>query len=629
MQTSLKIASPRILAFLPATLVVLLAQSCPAQESDRVPGAPHLLPQDTIAYIRLDNADDLRVDLAESPIGRMLNDPKMKPFANDVYATMNELFDMVSDQLGISLEDLLAIPSGQVSAAAMPGNVSEEAIKQIEEEADDDESEEAIRRRIALKRRQQNAFAGLFIIDADDRVDDLLTLVDRLDQQLQTAGYVRRTSKISGVELVQLLPPRAGRPEVEYFERQGVVVLGIGHKTAENALNQWLNKSDEPTLADNADFGSVMSRCVGAEETQPQMTFFVDPYHLAEKLVNRTGAALFVWPLVEELGLSKIRGVGGSAFRGSDEFADITHFHVLIDPPRDGFLGVLRPETGETRPPNWVPDDVSSYTSIYWNFEATYDNVDKIVQKFGSQPFEKLLEEPADKQFKIALRDDLLDNLTGRYVSLGWFERPVKLNSASQLHALELNDGLKMKEVIAKFRERRPNDLEVETIGGNIVYRARGGRRGNNFPEGLRRPEPCFVLLGNWVMFSDSTKLVEHVIRSRAGSGKRLIDVPEYELISSELGGKLAGEDPFMISYMHTSQYFRQWYDLAKSDDTRRFLRNAGENNPVLSKIAQLFERNELPPFDDFEKYFAPSGTFAYDEPSGIHIGTFTLTADD
>ena len=27
----------------------------------------------------------------------------------------------------------------------------------------------------------------------------------------------------------------------------------------------------------------------------------------------------------------------------------------------------------------------------------------------------------------------------------------------------------------------------------------------------------------------------------------------------------------------------------------------------------------------EFEKYFAPSGTFAYDEPSGIHLGSFTL----
>jgi len=35
-----------------------------------------------------------------------------------------------------------------------------------------------------------------------------------------------------------------------------------------------------------------------------------------------------------------------------------------------------------------------------------------------------------------------------------------------------------------------------------------------------------------------------------------------------------------------------------------------------------------LPPFEEFELLFAPTGTFAYDEPDGIHIGTFTLRAE-
>jgi hypothetical protein len=53
-----------------------------------------------------------------------------------------------------------------------------------------------------------------------------------------------------------------------------------------------------------------------------------------------------------------------------------------------------------------------------------------------------------------------------------------------------------------------------------------------------------------------------------------------------------------------------------------------GENNPVVQKIAAMLQRNELPPFEEFEKYFAPSGSFGYDEPSGIHIGSFTLKGE-
>ena len=42
-----------------------------------------------------------------------------------------------------------------------------------------------------------------------------------------------------------------------------------------------------------------------------------------------------------------------------------------------------------------------------------------------------------------------------------------------------------------------------------------------------------------------------------------------------------------------------------------------------------MLEQNQLPDFEKFEKYFAPSGTFAYDEPAGIHFGSFTLRADE
>jgi hypothetical protein len=42
-----------------------------------------------------------------------------------------------------------------------------------------------------------------------------------------------------------------------------------------------------------------------------------------------------------------------------------------------------------------------------------------------------------------------------------------------------------------------------------------------------------------------------------------------------------------------------------------------------------LLKRNQLPPFDDFIKYFAPTGSFAYDEANGMHFGRYTLKPDE
>ncbi len=627
-----------------------------ADDGPSVPGAPHLLPENTLFYARLDNANQLREDLASSSVGRMLSDPQLKPLATDMFAALADAFQNATDQIGVPLDDVLTIPTGQVAVAVMPGNSSERSNELLRSQSGGDESEEAIRAHLELKRKQQNSFAALFLVEAGDNIDDLMRLIDKLESTVIEGGYVRRTSENAGTEIIHLLPPRAASSELEYFVRDGTLIFGLGHRVAQDALDRWIEKNDDPTLADRTDFASVMSRCIGAEETRPQVTFFVDAYHLVERVVKRQSMAAFFWPLVDQLGLSKFRGIGGSLFRGGDDFESILHVHVLIDPPRDGLFGVLRPETVDTIPPDWIPSDVSSYTTLHWDFEKTYENLGKILAKFQQQGILKRnIEAPAQEILGASFQEDLLPNLTGRYVNCGWLERPIKLNSQSQTHAFELHDPQTANAALAKFHGKRPQDVSIETISGSVVYfinsdsmpgaeRARkrreaaqarrelAGRPQNEasrqFRETLRKPEPCVVILGNWAVYSDSRKMMERLIQANRGSVDRLIAVPEYDLIISELGGKLDGEKPFLISFLKGADYVRQMYDLAQSPDTRKFLRARSKENPVAGQIVDLLERDELPPFEKFELYFAPSGFFGYDEPNGIHFGMFTLRAE-
>ncbi len=625
----LTIAGTSRVLLLGMTWVTLTAFLAPARAQEKeIPGAPRLLPSDTLAYIRLDNAEQFRKDFGDSSVGQMLNDPALKPLSSDVYQMMSELFEQVGTILEVSLDDLLAIPQGQVAAAMMPGNLSEYQ-EELAAEEEDDESPEAIRRRLARKRREQNSLAGVFLMEADKNVETLMGLMEKMEQRVTTRGYLRRSADINGIKLIKLLPPRPGRPEIEYFEKDGTVVMGIGHDTAAKVLDHWADRSEEETLADRSDFVSIMSRCVGAESTRPQLTFFVDPYRIIERFVKRSSGAALVWPIVEQLGLPKIRGIGGSSFSGGELFESIAHMHILVDPPRDGVLGVLRPEAVDSAPPNWVPADVASYTSLKWDFETTYDNLDKVVAKFqGEGPMKRFVEDPAMQQFGISIREDLLENITGRYVNCGWIEPSAKLNSRTQTHALELSDSLKAKDVIAKFRERRPNALTVETIGGTVVYFARSPS-GGNLPENFRIPEPGLMILGKWLIFSDSRDMLTRITRSNLEAAPRLINVAEFELVTSELGGKLDGEKPFMVSFLRGAEYMKQVYDLAKSPETKGMLRQASTNAPFAGRVVSMLERNQLPDFKEFEKYFAPSGTFAYDEPAGIHLGSFTLRAED
>jgi len=628
---SLCFSSPAVVSFLLFLLAAFfLAPSHRVQgaEGQAMPRASRLLPQDTMAYISLDNADDLRETLAESSLGLMLADEKLRPFASDVYGTMTELFDMVSQQIGVSLDQLLAIPKGQVALALIPRKAIDQASGSSP--VGGEESKEELRRRLDENRRREHRFAAVLLVEAGNNANDLLAIIERMEDRLLSGTYVRRTTIVDSVEIVRLLPQRPGREEIEYFDHDGSVVLGFGHRAAQDVWDHWRGASQEPTLADSPDFGAIISRCIGAESTRPQVTFYVDPYHIAERGVRLSGslAAGLMWPLFENLGLARIRGLGGSSFRGSETFSDIVHLHILIDPPRDGLLGVLRPSQGETSPPHWVPADVTGYSSIHWDFKNTYTNLGKILEDFqGADALQRLIEAPTKKRTGINIREDVLENLTGRIVRMSWMEPPVRLNSQVQVNALELSDSTAIESVIADYRQRQPNSLQVETIGGKVVYFTQFNPQ--RFPDALRRPEPCIFVLENWLIQTDSRQLVERLLRAQGDALPRLINVPEYDLIASELGGKLDGESPFLVHFLRGSEFIRQFYELTKSPDSRGFLRQASENNVIARKMLELLERNELPPYEQFEKYFAPSGSFAYDEPTGLHLGAFTLRADE
>lgn len=582
-----------------------------------------------MAYIRLDNAEDLRDDLENSSVGKMLNDPQLKPFADELYSTARDLFDMISDRVGVSLDELLSIPHGQVAIGIHPAKPLEDDDKPKVQVNEDETDAERQQRKTDLWRREQFSFGGTLIVDAGENIDRLMSIVDKVEEALLQNGRRRRIKDVDGTEIIRLLPTRAGRLPVEYFEKDGTLVIGFGHSVAQDVLAHWMGESDEKTLADDANFGTIISRCVGAEDTRPQITFFVDPHAIIDRIVKRSGdlTAGFVWPMVENLGVSRIGGIGGSSFRGGEIFEDISHLHIKIDPPRDGVLGVLRPETGDTTPPKWVPETVSGYASVHWDFEQTYENLGKVIDQFqGADSLKRFVEQPVETRTGVKIREDVLAILSGRLVRVSWMQKPIRINSSVTAIAMEVNDAVKAKSVLANMRDRDPNAMTVDSISGHVVYRFRGP--GERFPQGLRRPEPSLMVLDKWLIYSDSTQFLEKAALAQAKSIPRLVDTPDFDLVASELGGKLDGEEPFFLSFFRGSDGMRLIYDLAKEDSSKQALRGWAESNPVAQRMAELLEKSDLPPFSEFEKYFAPSGMYGYDEPDGMHFGFYTLRAD-
>lgn len=586
------------------------------------PSAPRLLPEETLAYVRVEDVNELKDSFGETALGRMLADEQLKPLAGDIYLVLDQLFEEASQFLGVSLEQLLDIPQGEVAFAVVPLEAPEPEAK----EGPKDSSPEAIRARINA-RRSRSPLGVIGIIDTAENVGNMRSIIQRVEDQALNGNIKRTVSTVSGTDVVTYQRSGSDSLPLSIAERDGVFILGLGFDLTADVLRRWDGEDKSSTLAQSTNFGNVMSHCVGAEETRPQITFYVDPFHLTEKLVKANGgAAGLVWPILESLQLDKLQGIGGSTFSGgADEFEGIVHIHVLLESPRDGVLAVVRPGEGDTQPESWVPSDVISYTTLHWNILKTYEGIGRIVGRFQSADFfETQVEKPFKDRTSIDLRADVLEQLTGRISIVRWNEPPMRLNSNCQIWALETEDIEKAQETLEKLAESFNNALKKESFAGTTMYLA-GGPRNGNFPENIRRPEPTIAIIGNYIVGSDSRKAIEHLITTETGSGSRLLDSADYALIAGEISGKLDAEKPFLFSYLRSEEIFRQIYEMAKDPNNRQFLKNAGENNRFVGMLSEALEKNELPAFSAFSKYFAPSGGFAYDDPTGLHYATFTL----
>jgi hypothetical protein len=83
------------------------------------PPAETLLPASTKGFVTMPNVDQLIEGWHKTELGRLLDDPVMKPFSDDLRRQLKEKWARSHAKLGLSLDDLDGLASGALSIAAV------------------------------------------------------------------------------------------------------------------------------------------------------------------------------------------------------------------------------------------------------------------------------------------------------------------------------------------------------------------------------------------------------------------------------------------------------------------------------------------------------------------------------
>ncbi len=611
--------STRLLTAFPMLVLGLLIAGSPLRAQEVPPRltAPKLFPEKTLVYLRVDDVRQLKEDLDRSSLGKLGNDEQLKPIFAEFYGSLVNNTAALQDAIGLNLDELLSIPSGEMAVALLPNDRGNPSASRGRSDEDGESS-----------RAPASGPAVAIVLDAGQEIASVQVILGRMHEAAK--NMVHEEKSVDRLTLHRYQNPDRRRQQFAYFIDDGVIVGCSDADYLEQLAERWLGQAaDSSSLADNRKFTAIMSRSVGTAGERPQVSFFADPLEIVRQLVPRNAGTSMALAMIPALGIDGIEAVGGSTIIAPPDFDSISHLHLSLSSPRRGVLSLLRPKSGSTTPENWIPDSVAGYSTINWDLASTLQGIERLYNQFyGEDGLDKNVFERINQRLDLDLRRDILDNLEGRITIVQGFVRPVRINSGSNVYAVRLRNPEYVKNtVLPKLLAEVEKRFEVTTEGfGKLTAQVFKVGPAQQSPESaIRQPEICVAFIDDYVVVSDSKYMMRQVADCAAGVSPALRESLEYQLISDRIAAQLQEKECSAITFARPEESLQLFYELARDPKNRERLKGLSENNGFFGALLSALEKHDLPPFSVISKYLAPSGGFLVEEETGLHYMTFSL----
>ena len=577
------------------------------------PPAQQLLPADTAVFISVSDAGDLSARFMNTSMGRMSQDPQMKPFVEHVYGSLADVVAGMQDRVGLSLPEMLAIPQGEVSLAVIAPEGETPVV--------------------------------VLLVDAGEHLGNVRTLLLKGAAAMEQQGAKKSEETVGTTKLTVYDAVGPRQRKVAFFEKDSTVVAGSSPEVLKQLLAAW-GGQQKATLAESGKFTAIMRRCEGTRQTRPQVFWYVDPVAVMRSAALRNTQLQLAVAILPALGLDGLQGLGGSLTLDAGQFDSITQLHFLMESPRTGILEMIALDSGDTTPERWIPADVATYTTVHWNIEKSYRTLISLYDGFtGEGAFSREMDNRIKSPTGLDFEQDLLPMLSGRVTHFTWVERPVTPFSQATGLAFELKDSEAVAKVAERIVEKNKTVLARKSVAGKDYFQLAPPPTAAASPPGAPptgeapppgappagpRPVPCFGIVGKYLLFTDRPSLMEKVLAMAAEPGDGLAAQLDFKLVASRIRREAGTAKPAMIRFVRPEEAMRILYEVALADGTRELLHRRGERNPLLRSLDSALEARPLPPFAVLEQYLAPAGALMIDDETGIHFTSFSLrrTAD-
>ena len=443
-----------------------------AQEADapaRI-ASENLLPASAAAWISFPNVQTLSAEFRESNIGRLAQDPDMKPFIKSLVQQFRQWANEKNVRLGLTIDDIRELNAGEICVAGILPPVG-------------DEDAEPLGRR---------SHGIVILADVKDSIAEAKALLVDVNGKMKEAGAEK-------VEIVPIKEVEVTKWAWKHVDKKNVQ---RDHTTLQAIVDGWLIASDNEMIfrdvirrIKNTDANVGLDRLSTqphfariVEETriegvEPHFRWFVDPFGYL-KLAKAIAAEdrIFkerdddIGAVLEQQGFDAIKGVGGIVSFTNDE-RDLVHRAFAHIPPQEGkpqkrargILDFRNQWDHDLSPEPWVVDNASSYFTFAWDVQNAFNNVGEVFDAF-IHPKEDGDWDEFLAGFKQDLKVDLpelVGKIDNRFSFMSSTEEPIGVESERVIVGIRVKEDL--AGVFDMAGKMIGDDGTLEEIGGHQV----------------------------------------------------------------------------------------------------------------------------------------------------------------
>jgi len=350
-----------------ATCVLISGGASPASAAKP---SETLLPNTTRGFIAITNVEDLVDRFNGTQLGKLMQDPVMEPFQKDLRRQLEQRWSNVRERLGLTIEDLRGVPSGEVALALIEPSPDKAALA--------------------------------LVVDVTGQQAQAKELLEKISANLAKDG-AKKTETVVGTTTVLTfdLPkpeddPRAAARQAIYFLTEDLLGASDDEMVVLGILDRAINGKPEgikQSLAGEQGFQAVMRRCLrDAGDQQPDVRWFIHPLGYAAALraatpedQRRKGKS--VLEVLRNQGLMAIRGVGGLVNVGPEGYELLHRTAIFAPPPYEKAMKMVKfPNGPEFAPQRWVPRDIATYSTFYIDLLNAFDNFGPLFDELVGEP---------------------------------------------------------------------------------------------------------------------------------------------------------------------------------------------------------------------------------------------------